>query len=280
MAVTKTPTNYTLVFTSGFLAAYVLLVSHQSISSYMPSIDSVFSTATIASISSVLTSSSSTTDVDVEDQYRRALEESLGYFDDIPESKWMRRKDITLSYDHTEVVPPEGADDYNPNWYYKNWHPDFHCEFEDFVGDGGDGGKWICDPHRLLKKKDCLVYSVGSNGKFDFEQHVQMALPHCEIHIFDFTDYTSAMKAWGGSGVNASFHAWGLGSKDGAMNIKVSPGQKRPTFKSFRETVNELGHVGRSIDLFKIDCEGCEVCTVVCRSMCAFVLFFFETVIY
>jgi hypothetical protein len=29
-------------------------------------------------------------------------------------------------------------------------------------------------------------------------------------------------------------------------------------FKTLQETVQELGHEGRRIDIFKIDCEGCE----------------------
>lgn len=29
-------------------------------------------------------------------------------------------------------------------------------------------------------------------------------------------------------------------------------------FKTLEQTVKELGHEGRTIDLFKIDCEGCE----------------------
>ena len=51
----------------------------------------------------------------------------------------------------------------------------------------GDGGKWVCDPHRITEQKDCLVYSVGSNNDFSFEMAVLKDIgPHCEIHTVRF----------------------------------------------------------------------------------------------
>jgi len=47
---------------------------------------------------------------------------------------------------------------------------------------------------------------------------------------------------------NIHYHSWGLGSAT----------DEQANFKSLNETVNELGHQGRVIDIFKIDCEGCE----------------------
>ncbi|CAE8596625.1 unnamed protein product [Polarella glacialis] len=54
----------------------------------------------------------------------------------------------------------------------------------------GDGGKWVCDPERITKQVNsggsCLVYSVGSNGQFDFEARVLRDIsPSCEVHVFD-----------------------------------------------------------------------------------------------
>ena len=52
------------------------------------------------------------------------------------------------------------------------------------MGKLGDGGKWICDPHRIREEQEeCLVYSVGSNNDFSFEQAIlEVVGEHCEIH--------------------------------------------------------------------------------------------------
>lgn len=105
-----------------------------------------------------------------------------------------------------------------------------------------------------------ILVRPSSNGKFDFELHVQKELPQCEIHIFDFTDYSEQMKVWG---VNGSYHAWGLKGKDGSVNNYALDKSSRTggIMKTIDETVTELGHRGRMIEIFKIDCEGCEVRT-------------------
>lgn len=176
----------------------------------------------------------------------------------------------------------------------------------------GDGPKWICDPHRLIgiskerKKKDaaskeanktgksvaiagdntndnhntatnrkpgCVIYSIGSNGDFQFEEGVQQLLgpETCEIHIFDMGDYENTMP----TGLNLHFHNWGItnsaslnkGSKpsqafyEGSLRKKFSRwfGFRQEVFKSFEETVKLLGHdTLPAIDILKIDCEGCE----------------------
>ena len=116
-----------------------------------------------------------------------------------------------------------------------------------------DGPKWVCDPHRIAKQKECLVYSVGSNGKAEFEKAVKEEIgDHCEIHTFDLEDYNrrngyfkDALKGY------SEFHHWGFGTEEEA--------KKHPdTIKTLQQTMEELGHVGRSIDIFKIDCEWCE----------------------
>ena len=66
---------------------------------------------------------------------------------------------------------------------------------------------------------------------------------NCEIHTFDFGNYAQGAKEAGG---NIQYHQVGVGI------------DKPPKFKSINTLVKELGHENRVIDIFKIDCEGCE----------------------
>jgi hypothetical protein len=58
----------------------------------------------------------------------------------------------------------------------------------------GDGGKWICNPHRITQvsnkdKRKCLICSVVSRGDFNFEICLRKVLTgdenkwSCEIHL-------------------------------------------------------------------------------------------------
>lgn len=146
----------------------------------------------------------------------------------------------------------------------------------------GDGAKWLCDPHRIprtlaspehlaiplktqsslasvaadypsIVNSKCLIYTVGNKGNFQFEYAIRRMLGKetCEIHVFDNSRHFSGYKDLSGlKDNNVFFHAWGLeGSKKKSSNRNVM---------TFQETVEALGHRHRVIDIFKIDCEGCE----------------------
>jgi hypothetical protein len=110
----------------------------------------------------------------------------------------------------------------------------------------------VCDPHRISQQETCLVYSVGSNNDFSFEAAVLENIgKHCEIHTFDFDNYGA-----GAIANNVTYHQWGISHK----NKKDRRGR---AMKTLETTLKELGHDdGRVIDIFKIDCEGCEVDSV------------------
>lgn len=48
-------------------------------------------------------------------------------------------------------------------------------------------GKWVCGVRQLLNHKDCVVYSVGSNGEVSFEKAILAQFPHCQMHTYDPT---------------------------------------------------------------------------------------------
>ena len=51
----------------------------------------------------------------------------------------------------------------------------------------GDTGKWLCEGDALLNNTECVVYSLGSNNQFDFEESVLGQFEHCHIYTFDCT---------------------------------------------------------------------------------------------
>jgi hypothetical protein len=96
------------------------------------------------------------------------------------------------------------------------------------------------------------VYSVGSNGDPSFEKGIRQDIgQHCEIHIFDMDNYK--LKVLATVGRNAHYHQWGL-----AKENQLTPDRRGRIYKTLNQTMFELGHLNRPIDIFKIDCEGCE----------------------
>jgi hypothetical protein len=142
-----------------------------------------------------------------------------------------------------------------------------------YVGDHAkDGPKWTCDIDRVgiqsvrrkqadpdSSHKHCLIYSIGSTGDYQWEDAVQETLKStggCEIHIFDPGNYDR-----GDSNTNKGmvYHKWGLTSsyEETGNNLVTKRGNDMVTH-SFPESQKLLGQEGRTIDILKIDCEGCE----------------------
>eukprot|EP01082_Thalassiosira_pseudonana_P015374 g13810.t1.1.5e17418b g13810 g13810.t1 contig9:499515-500847(+) len=213
-------------------------------------------------------------------QYDTARSESFGFFYDIPNDHWNRLKSIYAS--HSNHVDPKQPLRFNPDfeggdqrnwrssahaWYQNNYEPNFSCQFEKRIGQNmnGDGPKWVCDPHRIKrlaeerKLKDpnhpgCVVYSVGSNGDFNFEMGMQKELGEgvCEFHIFDFGNYGGKVPK---ELKRAYYHQWGLAKQDPNV-VTPTMGNK---YYGLLDTVKLLGHDKLDvIDVFKIDCEKCE----------------------
>ena len=85
----------------------------------------------------------------------------------------------------SQKKPVIGQTGTGTEWVQKNWEPSIRCLFEERIGMIGDGGKHVCDPSCLLNKPDCVVFSIGSNNDFSFEEAI---MPFCPIiHTFDHT---------------------------------------------------------------------------------------------
>ena len=124
---------------------------------------------------------------------------------------------------------------------------------------GGEGTKFLCYPHRLIRKekKDCLVYSIGCAGDFNFEDAMSKKYSkECEIHVFDPANWTRSNDV---HEKNIHYHPWGLASTyDIKSKSAVWPKGYGGVYKTFPETIEILCRQDRTIDIFKIDCEGCK----------------------
>eukprot|EP00922_Rhytidocystis_sp_ex-Travisia-forbesii_P023494 GHVS01034446.1.p1 GENE.GHVS01034446.1~~GHVS01034446.1.p1 ORF type:complete len:361 (+),score=63.77 GHVS01034446.1:71-1153(+) len=171
-------------------------------------------------------------------------------------------------------------------WLQKHWEPEWGCALEERIGAKGDGGKWVCDFDKLTEGAavaeqevdgatgvrdsrrsgaldsgggGCLVYSIGSNGDWSFEQDIYDR-KKCEIHTFDHTLKESIKPP-----SFLHFHPWGLGPPktegEEAGGQEGGEGQKvegLTQLLSLPEIVSRLGHRKRVIDILKVDVEGHE----------------------
>lgn len=157
----------------------------------------------------------------------------------------------------------------------------------------GDGPKWVCNPRDIVRvvnnrmtsgnavnkmidgggkgkaRNGCLIYSIGVNAKqIGFELGIQRLLtgeaertipgykkgkPFCEIHVFDPDSYHEKIRI--GEGVE--YHNWGIRSSSDEKG-KSEDEKSEVQFKSFQESIKELGHEGHAIDIMKVDCKMCE----------------------
>jgi FkbM family methyltransferase len=104
--------------------------------------------------------------------------------------------------------------------------------------------RWVCDPYHLRFHKQCLVYSIGSNNQFDFENGLLAQYPHCEVHTFDHTSSPPGPR----DNQAVNFHSLRLSTFDDMDSHNIT----LPT------AIKLLSHTGRWINILKIDIEGDE----------------------
>ena len=110
----------------------------------------------------------------------------------------------------------------------------------------GDGGKYVCNPHRI--RSPCLIYSMGVNQDITFETQFLDNVAKCEIFAFDPAPHVaqnvelqSSLKLR-----NISFFPYGIG--------------KTNTLNQIMHMTNKLDRDGNPmlIDILKMDIEGGE----------------------
>eukprot|EP01135_Chromosphaera_perkinsii_P002204 Nk52_evm12s219 gene=Nk52_evmTU12s219 len=181
-----------------------------------------------------------------------SLKDSNGIFC-LPDEMWRRVRKIARRQRLVNMYATKNFKFEDAYVYYQTaWEAEISCPEEMRVGLAGEGGKWLCDPDRLLggAQMKCLVYSVGSNNEYGFEESIHRLYPHCEIHTFDHTVANPTPPGF------VRYHKWGVSHTDGAMdaNGQLADGgvYRLPTI------IKSLGHEGRTIAVLKIDVEGAE----------------------
>lgn len=222
----------------------------------------------------------------VEDDFQLAYQQSYGFFDDIPSAQWkLHQKRAREHQNHANPAKPNSRWPNAPPaiFYMQNYDPFFTCPHVRRLGGAGDGPKWTCDAHRLARiaqdrkaqaaqstqqqqQSNCLVYSIGCAGNYQWEEALAKSLMgpdgkqrDCEIHVFDFAgDFTVAGHV---ETYNIHFHKVMIKSSYDDSMARAWPKQAKgyaPWTYTLQEIVQKLGHEGHVIDILKVDCEFCE----------------------
>jgi len=127
-----------------------------------------------------------------------------------------------------------------------------------------DGYKFLCNLAAL--RPGCVVYSLGSNGQFEFEHHLAEATP-CSVFTFDCTlkdPAAGAQLAAAAGGGRVHFLPTCVGASDGE---RLGAGAARggggsgggggsPEFRTLPALMAQLNH--SRVDVLKMDIEGFE----------------------
>eukprot|EP00522_Entomoneis_paludosa_P002660 CAMPEP_0172472754 /NCGR_PEP_ID=MMETSP1065-20121228/68506_1 /TAXON_ID=265537 /ORGANISM="Amphiprora paludosa, Strain CCMP125" /LENGTH=381 /DNA_ID=CAMNT_0013230915 /DNA_START=509 /DNA_END=1654 /DNA_ORIENTATION=- len=209
-----------------------------------------------------------------------ARQESLGFFQDIPDATWRRQQararrtslfmmDDSPQHQHSTTA----AFLHKPHrWYFRNLQPDFSCPHVERIGvaphrKNKNDARWTCDPDRLLTKQpqSCLIYSIAhAKSKLHWEQDMVERYGHvCEIHIL-YPGATSGIpKTWNVTqqqppSQQFQFHDATLRSSAGPTQGNHSSSTATWTFA---QMVQRLGHQNRrTLDILKLDCGDEDAC--------------------
>lgn len=150
-----------------------------------------------------------------------------------------RTMDMYKLIEHSSgaLVEPEGSrrfDLFDPFLKCPNGNP------PERFGGAADGGKLVCAD--ILAAPGCVVYSLGSNGDFSFEEDV-LARTQCTVTTFDCTSTEHTL------GARHKFVNKCLGSQ---ARMVANPA----SWITLEAAMESLGHA--HLSLLKIDVEGAE----------------------
>ncbi|CAI5478741.1 unnamed protein product [Closterium sp. Yama58-4] len=131
--------------------------------------------------------------------------------------------------------------------------PTYTCPLNERIGKWGDGGKWACMMQSVIQKKDPVVYSIGSFGMYSFEKEMHEAL-RTMPYTFDPFLPPEKLKVM----TSLPFlHFIEIGLSGSASLPAYRSKFPAKKFATLPELMGQFGH--SYVDVFKIDCEGCEV---------------------
>ena len=132
------------------------------------------------------------------------------------------------------------------------WKPIFSCKEKMLLGGTGklDGSRFLCSSSAFATRKPCIIYSIGSNGDFDFEDSLLQATQSCTVHTFDCTmGQTGAYNKTFERKDRHFFHPWCLSALNGEPNSN---------YMTLDTMHKRLKHSWGTLALLKLDIEAFE----------------------
>jgi hypothetical protein len=194
-------------------------------------------------------------------------DESLGFFNTIPNHLWEHRREIARAQKDWFWENPQTKK--NPaSFFIENYYPFFTCPSLTRIG-RYENLREICGPKRIVEvaradKRSCLVYSFDYQNNYQWETELSNYIHlQCEIHIFHpLLKHTDELKK-----LNIHAHNWfisgrrnrlkgGLGTE--ADNAALASVLNHGRAMNLNQTMAKLGHGGKTLDILRLDCVGCE----------------------
>lgn len=163
---------------------------------------------------------------------------------------------VSMLQDH-ESAEDGGMDVWNGTKIYDAYKVEWICDL-DMRHDATEYmipgiGSHVCGAHLLREMNDCLIYSLGSDTDLSFENHIHSYAQNCEIHVFNrVANLTNSVILDGPKENQILVHSWNAEVQRSINDINGR------TLTSLQDIVSSLDHLGRTIHVLKLDCEGCE----------------------